>query len=155
MDLDKAAFLADSKRSEKNGGWRLWQELVIHTVFQIQTLGFKLIVLIPGHYPLIGPLNQAVSQYLDQGGTSDVFVLTDMMTAKDGKAGDHAAAFETSLLMALAPDLVNLQELDADLSIPPIGVLGEDPRVSASADFGVQILAKMTELVRARLPGQP
>lgn len=151
MGLEKEAFQADAARSKQNGGWQLWEALIVHSLFQIQTLGFKLIVPIPGHYPLIGPLQRAVETYKAQGGTADVFVLTDMMYSPNNDAGDHAAAFETSVMMALAPELVKLDELDPDPAVPPTGVLGEDPRTAASIAFGEQILAKMTELVREQL----
>ncbi|MCP4164788.1 MAG: creatininase family protein [Chloroflexi bacterium] len=151
MDADKTAYQADAARSRENGGWRLWQELVVHMLFQIQTLGFKLIVLVPGHYPLIGPLDQAVATYEQKGGVSEIFVLTDMMYSEDNDAGDHAAAFETSLMMAIAPELVKLDALDPDPSLTPIGVLGEDPRTSASQAFGEQILAKLVELAGERI----
>ncbi len=151
MEADKTAYRADADRSQANGGWRLWQELVVHMLFQIETLGFKLIVPIPGHYPLIGPLNQAVTTYYEKGGTAEIFVLTDMMYSETGDAGDHAAAFETSVMMAIEPHLVKLDELGEDTDVAPIGVLGEDPRTAASQAFGEKILAKMTELVRERV----
>jgi creatinine amidohydrolase len=148
MSLDKAAFQADATRSNEEGGWRLWEELMVHMLFQIQTLGFKHIVPIPGHYPLIGPLNRAIATYKEKGGTSKVLVLTDMMYSENNDAGDHAAAFETSLMLAIAPERVKLSELDPDPTVPPTGVLGKDPRSFASKEFGVKILAKMTELVQ-------
>lgn len=148
MNLDKSAFQADATRSKEEGGWRLWEELVVHILFQIQTLGFKHIILIPGHYPLINPLDQAIAAYKGKGGVSKTFVLTDMMYAEDNKAGDHAAAFETSLMLAIDPDRVRLDELDPNPAVPPIGVLGEDPRMFASKEFGDKILEKMTELTR-------
>ncbi len=151
MGLSKAAFQADADRSRDNGGWRLWEELVVHILFQIQTLGFRMVVLIPGHYPLFGPLDRALSVYKSQGGICEAIVLTDQMYSEKLDAGDHAAAFETSLMLALAPELVNLEELDPDPGIPPLGVLGQDPRTNASRLFGEKILAKMVELVDQRI----
>ena len=147
IGLDKSAFQADADRSRQNGGWRLWEELIVHILFQIQTLGFQSIVLIPGHYPLFGPLNRAIAAYQQKGGTSRALMLTDKMYSDEYDAGDHAAAFETSLMLALAPELVNLDELNPDPAVSPVGVLGEDPRQYASREFGEKILAKMTSLV--------
>jgi creatinine amidohydrolase len=148
MDLEKSAFQADAARSNEGGGWRLWEELVVHILFQIETLGFKHIVLIPGHYPLITPLHRAVAVYKEKGGVMRTLVLTDMMYAEDGKAGDHAAAFETSLMLAIAPERVKIDELDSNPAVPPVGVLGEDPRRKATKEFGNKILSKMSELTR-------
>ena len=49
---------------------------------------------------------------------------------------DHAAAIETSLLLHLAPDTVDLGELDPDPAAWPQGVGGDDPRTNASETFG-------------------
>jgi creatinine amidohydrolase len=152
MALSKDAFAADAARSHLEGGWRLWEELMVHILFQAQTLGFQLIVPIPGHYPLRGPLLHAIATYQERAGTSQIFVLDDALYAPDGSAGDHAAAFETSLLLALAPDLVDLAELDPDLAQRNIGVvLGADPRTAASAAFGHQILARFEDLAREQI----
>ncbi len=153
MELPKTAFQEDAERSIAKGGWRLWKELVIHNLFQIQTFGFKLIVLIPGHYPLFGPLDQAAADYRSGGGKSGIFVLTDHMYDESGKAGDHAAAFETSTMLTLEPDLVDLGELDPNPDTKPTGVLGDDPRLHASKAFGDKILERFTELVRKRISG--
>jgi creatinine amidohydrolase/Fe(II)-dependent formamide hydrolase-like protein len=151
MKLPKEDFRADARRSAEEGAWRLWIETAVHCLFQIQTLGFKLIVLIPGHYPLFSPVDRAVEGYTRGGGSSEVFVLTDRMYDESGRSGDHAAAFETSLMLALEPELVDLQELDRDPEVTPVGVLGEDPRVRASKEFGERILARFAEIVRARI----
>ncbi|MDD4495068.1 MAG: creatininase family protein, partial [Eubacteriales bacterium] len=111
-------------------------------------LGFKVIVPIPGHFPLIPPCRRAIEAYLNEGGRAKVFLLEDHMFADDGRAGDHAAMFETSLIMALYPELVDLNELDSDLSEPNIGVIGPDPRKHASMEFGHEILDKFEKLVR-------
>lgn len=148
MGIEKQAFQADAQRSLQKGGWCLWEELMVHTFFQIETLGFQTIVAIPGHYPLFDPLGRAVNTYYPQGGKSPVFTLKDHMFSEDGNAGDHAARFETSLMMALYPELVDLNRLDSDLSKPNIGVLGEDPRCYASREFGFEILNRFEELVR-------
>jgi creatinine amidohydrolase len=151
MKLDKADFEADASRSIDNGGWRLWEELLVHILFQIQTLGFRFAVLIPGHYPLFGPLDRAITAYKSKGGLCTPIVLSDPMYSENLDAGDHAAAFETSLMLALAPHLVNLDELNPDPAVPPVGVMGQDPRKYASNEFGEKILAKMTDLVAERI----
>ena len=69
------------------------------------------------------------------------------MFSDDGKSGDHAAKFETSLMLALYPEMVDMERLDKDISKPNIGVFGdEDPRTGASSEFGNQILAKFEKL---------
>lgn len=149
MGVPRGAMEADALRSGAAGGWRLWKELAVHVLFQIQTLGFDRLVLIPGHYPLFGPLEEALASYRASGGTLRTFVLTDKLYDPDGDSGDHAAAFETSMLLALRPELVDLAELDPDPAIAPVGVLGEDPRDHATAHFGRRIVERMEEIIRA------
>jgi len=49
---------------------------------------------------------------------------------------DHAAVNETSLMMALRPELVQMQHLSADTAVWPLGVNGKDPRIYASPELG-------------------
>ncbi len=149
--IDKAEYLADAERCRQAGGWRLWQELMVRTLFEIQTLGFKRIVVMPGHYPLIRPLEQAMEIYRNQGGQSRLMLLKDHMVFPGGYEGDHAAKFETSLLMALEPQLVDLTRLDPNLSQPNVGVMGDDPRTEASVEYGHKILDRFIALTQAFL----
>ena len=56
--------------------------------------------------------------------------------ASGGIQLDHAAMNETSPVMALRPDLIQMEGLPADLGQWPIAVGGEDPRVHASPELG-------------------
>ena len=150
MKLEKSDFLEDAKRSEKTG-WELYERLLIRIFFQIETLGFKVIIPIPGHFPLIPPCKRAIEAYVNEGGKSKIFMLEDHMFADDGRAGDHAAKFETSIMMALYPELVDMNELDTDLSEPNLGVIGPDPREHASLEFGNEILEKFETIIRRSL----
>lgn len=53
---------------------------------------------------------------------------------------DHAAFNETSITMALRPELVDMSEIKHDQY--PIGVWGEDPRIRASVEAGNEIIEK-------------
>ena len=61
----------------------------------------------------------------------DAHLITDLE-----KPMDHAAAIETSLLMHLAPETVDLGALDPNPAVVPQGVGGNDPRIHASETFG-------------------
>lgn len=153
MKLNKADFQKDAERSEETG-WELYESLLIRIFFQLETLGFKVIIPIPGHFPLIPPCRRAIEAYAGKGGRSRVFLLEDHMFADDGRAGDHAAKFETSIMMALYPKLVNMSELNDELSEPNLGVIGPDPRVYASIEFGKEILQKFEKIIRTFLESQ-
>jgi len=80
----------------------------------------------------------------------------------DEKAGegygimvDHAAVNETSLMMALRPELVQMQQLSTDTADWPLGVNGKDPRVYASSELGWEAinmhLDRMSQLLKKDL----
>ena len=144
----KDVFEKDAKRSLEYGGWELWEKLMVRTMFQIETMGFKSIVLIPGHFPLIAPTYRAIQRYIDEGGNCKVFALDEFESSfvEDKLIGDHAASFETSLMLALCPELIDINALEPDLSKPNIGVIGKDPRVHASKEFGEKILEKFASV---------
>lgn len=146
MKLKKTDFIEDAKRSASLGEWKFYENLLIRILFQTETLGFKAIILLPGHFPLIPPAARAIKKYQKQGGKAKIFILEDHMFARDGRAGDHAAKFETSLMLALYPELVEMGELDKDLSKPNLGVIGSDPRKYAGAEFGNEILSRFEEI---------
>jgi creatinine amidohydrolase len=60
---------------------------------------------------------------------------------------DHAARNETSLMMHLRPDLVDLSQLPPERSTWPQGVGGADPR-DATAVYGKECFESSVELVR-------
>jgi len=60
---------------------------------------------------------------------------------------DHAARNETSLMMHLRPELVDLGQLPKSADEWPQGVGGDDPR-KATADFGKECFEASVELVR-------
>ena len=59
---------------------------------------------------------------------------------------NHAGRNETSLMLALAPNLVDMSRLPQAPTWPQ-GVFGEDPR-EATADFGRECLAASVEIVK-------
>jgi len=63
---------------------------------------------------------------------------------------DHAGRNETSILMAVSPDLVDLSRLPADRNQWPQGVGGEDPR-DATAEYGEELLEATVALIGKKL----
>ncbi len=143
LGYDQNELERNARRDEEKGGWRLWIDLVVHTFFQLESFGYQCIVPIPGHYPLFNPLDQAIEQYEKDGGTCSIAVIKDPLFDESGHAGDHAAKFETSLMLHLYPELVDMSRLSSDLSQANIGVMGEDPRLYASKEFGELIMNKL------------
>ncbi|MBN1674054.1 MAG: creatininase family protein [Kiritimatiellae bacterium] len=63
---------------------------------------------------------------------------------------DHAGRNETSVMLAVAPELVDLSQLPADRGTWPQGVAGEDPR-DATAEFGEALIEATLKLIGAKL----
>jgi creatinine amidohydrolase len=63
---------------------------------------------------------------------------------------DHAGRNETSILLAIDPDLVDLARLPQDPNAWPQGVAGEDPR-RATASYGEALLEETVKLIGERL----
>jgi len=68
---------------------------------------------------------------------------------------DHAGANETSIMMYVRPELVQIKNLPADTATWPLGMLGKDPRTKASARYGKEIvdfeLKKMKAILQSEL----
>jgi len=58
---------------------------------------------------------------------------------------DHTAMNEASLVMALRPELVQMERLPKEPNLWPVGVGGRDPREFANAELGHEILKIQTE----------
>lgn len=62
---------------------------------------------------------------------------------------DHAAHNETSIMLAVRPDLVDMSHLPADPTVWPQGVKGADPR-QATAEYGAACLARAVAIVKQK-----
>ncbi len=131
---------------------RAYLELLIHIMREIKSLGFPLITIIAGHYPLRHHAASAAEWFsvmcrpARAWGTSGF----ELVRAQNPHIGDHAGAWETSMMMAACPGLTDLSRLPEDPETKPIGVSGRDPREHASADFGEEGLALIVDAIAAR-----
>lgn len=151
LGLPGAAIEAESARNVARGGWEPWTELLLHVLMQIQAYGFDRIVVLCGHYPLINPAREAARRLAEEhAGRARVEALIEVDPIREqGYHGDHAARWETSLLLALTPELVDLDELAAEPD-EVLGVMGEDPR-RATAEYGEAGLRALIDALRERL----
>lgn len=120
---------------------RFYIELLVHILRQTESLGFWVTILIAGHYPLLCHTRAAVEWYslgLPQSPAARAWACSGYELVRDQipDAGDHAAQWETSLLMALRPDCVDMSQLPADPNVKLVGVGGIDPRAHASLEYG-------------------
>ena len=75
----------------------------------------------------------------------------DTETDSLGLQKDHAAANETSLTLALHPDLVHMEYLPRDPDEKVKAIIGRDPRIYASPEVGRQIIQLQGERMEAIL----
>ncbi len=133
--------------------------------------GYRKAILLSGHYP-----NQreymlpAVSAYRAEGGILEILSLIENQAPR--VAGDHAAKYETSYMLHLCPDLVDMARLAvgrhafADIAAadqvvnwmgeayrghPCYGLVGLDPRAYAAAAVGQEHTERLLAYLAAWL----
>jgi creatinine amidohydrolase len=128
-----------------------YQRLLLHILVEAETLGFEVGVLVAGHYPLIDHARAAVSLFNQrefskrQGMLAWAFVDYQLVRDQYDCAGDHAGGWETSHMLALYPETVDLD------SLPPKGekLIGAGGRLApqdATAEFGREIFEAAAEI---------
>jgi creatinine amidohydrolase len=128
--------------------------IVTNLLHGFEADGYRKAILLSGHYPNRSEyLDKAIDEYRDSGGKMDVLAIVESQAP--GVGGDHAAKFETSYMMYLHPDLVDMQRLhigpendvggpeesinwmtDQHEKHPCYGLVGIDPRRHASVEVG-------------------
>jgi creatinine amidohydrolase len=133
-----------------------YTKLIYKILLEIHSLGFQVIIVMAGHYPLLYHAKAACDLFFLDYSINDVpaaWACTGYELVRDEipEAGDHAAAWETSLMMALRPDLVDLSVLPKNLNEKLIGVGGKDPRQYASVKFGRQGVDAIVKRIESKI----
>jgi len=121
-------------------------------VQQLYEMGFKIIILITGHYPIAQQKQVRRAAKKKSKRHKDCFALgiPEQAIVPDlDYLGDHAAMWETSLMMAINSDFVKLERLPEDLNFPErgikYGVFGRDPTKYASIKRGENTLNEIVK----------
>lgn len=114
----------------------LIETLMVRVFEQMAVVGFRVVLALTGHYGLEQTLAiKRASLRVMRANPVTIWAAGDFEAAIDlGYHGDHAAKWETSVLWAQRPDLIRLDA--RPLSEPLDGIIGTDPRSSASAELG-------------------
>ncbi|MBK1877418.1 creatininase family protein [Pelagicoccus mobilis] len=144
-------FIFDKEESIISNYLRPWLEQLIR---ESHRNGFKAIILLTGHYGaaqqiIVRECAVRMSKELSIPvlGVPEYFLGLDI-----GYYGDHAATFETSLMMHLHEGTVDLDRLG---EAPHQGVHGEDPKIHATAEEGARLAEPIVQrlaLLAARMP---
>jgi len=105
-------------------------------------IGFKKIVVLAGHYPNSQVARAAADKFKRKNKDITIIVGTECDFVENQK-GDHAGKWETSLLMATLPNLVNLRLMTGKKD-GLLAVSGDDPRKS-TAEYGKEMLDKIVD----------
>ncbi len=128
-----------------------YHKLLLHILTEAETLGFKVGVLVAGHYPLIDHCRSVVLRFNQRefskydGMLAWACVDYLLVADKYEVAGDHAGGWETSHVMALHPETVDLSTL------PPkggklIGAGGAMEPQDSNAQFGRETLEAAADI---------
>ncbi len=129
-----------------------YQRLLLHMLAEVESLGFKVGVLVAGHYPLIDHARSAVllfnqRRYSKYHGML-AWACVDYLLVRDKypNAGDHAGGWETSHLLALHPECVDMDVLPPkDRPLVGVMVMGDFFPQDATAEFGRKTLEESAE----------
>jgi len=128
-----------------------YERLLLHILNEIASLGFRVIAIAAGHYPLIDYARAAACLFHQLTRVQPkplVWVFSGYELVQDAGfevCGDHAGRWETSLLMALDPGMQDLNVLRQS-DRPPIGASNNDI-LRATPEFGEQAVAAIVEKV--------
>ena len=148
MELSADNFLPDLQPFSATEQALNYHKLLVHILAEAESLGFALGVLVAGHYPLIDHARAAVLQYNQREHVRMLawaFVDYLLIQEQYPHAGDHAAGWETSHVMALHPDTVDLNLLPQK-GETLVGVGGYMPPQDATAAFGQQTFDAAVEI---------
>ncbi|MDD6174641.1 MAG: creatininase family protein [Firmicutes bacterium] len=150
MGLDPDNFLPERMPFSVMDQTLNYSRLLIHILAEVESLGFRVGVLVAGHYPLVDHARAAALLFNKRARTrqdgmlawafSDYLLVGDLYEC----AGDHAGGWETSHMMAIAPETVDLGLL-APKGEPLVGCMGKMPPQDANAAFGRETLEKACE----------
>ena len=122
-----------------------YQRFLLHILAEVETLGFELGVLVAGHYPLIDHARSAVlifnkRQFSKSRGML-AWAFVDYLLVRDQYecAGDHAGGWETSHMLALHPETVDMKALP-EKGEKLIGAGGSMEPQDSTAEFGRETL---------------
>jgi len=118
-----------------------YEQLLTHIYYQLKSLGFRVIFVLCGHYPLKGFAVKTANEFMERNPEMKVYAGIEADPVRDiyPNGGDHAGRWETSIMYTLRPELVDVSVLGDDKSVKPIGVYGDDPRSDDLEEFGKKV----------------
>jgi len=118
-------------------------------------VGFKVIIGVTGHdvENQVKSLQKAVDAISQEGKAAGFAMMEGSLNEGEPLVGmDHAAKWETSYMMVLHPELVEIERiqsehLETDSGRKEAGIGGEDPRLHASREVGEKAIELMVNQI--------
>lgn len=129
-----------------------YEQLLTHIYYQLKSLGFRVIFVLCGHYPLKTFAMSTAQQFMEKNPDIRIYAGIEADPVRDiyPKGGDHAGKWETSIMRTLRPELVDVSILPEDKSVLLIGVYGEDPRSDDLKEFGGKVTQDIIDRMVAK-----
>ena len=115
-----------------------YRGMILRIGANLSRAGFKILAA-HGHGPSIRQFGALKEELHSKCGLIGVTAFDFMEDDRLRFQNDHAAANETSITMAVRPELVQLERIRNGEELP-IAVAGADPRTAASREYGMEIL---------------
>ena len=117
---------------------RFYRELLYHVLVQMNTLEMRAVCLLCGHYPIFDWASPVIERFNATFRDTQAFAGIEFHYPPQSEdvGGDHAAKWETSYLWYLRPDCVDMSVYLGHEDEPLVGVMGDDPRRTASIEVG-------------------
>ena len=133
---------------------RHYLNLLVHIFHEIRSLGFKVLVVGAGHYPLLDHARAAAALFHQEQSRPKLVVWAmsgyELVQGQFDPCGDHAGKWETSLLMHLDEGMTDLTLLPSDRQEPPIGASNNGIQ-DANAELGRQASEAIIHAARGRI----
>lgn len=131
-----------------------YHRLLIHIMHEIKSLGFQVLVVGAGHYPLLDHARAATAIFHQTQERPKLLTWAmsgyELVRGQFTPCGDHAGKWETSLLMYLDAGMQDLSLLPQDRSVAPIGASNNGVQ-DANAEFGRQVAQAIVSAVRTHV----
>lgn len=100
-----------------------YKKLIMHMLYQIKSLGFKVVFILCGHYPLVSPAREAAKIFLKENKNMRVYAGMEADPIIDAfpksqqedflplNGDHHGGKWETSIMKSLRPDLVDMKQI--------------------------------------------
>ena len=132
----------------------LVEELYEKIFLGLVDVGFKVIIGVTGHDVELqkAAIQRAVDTIQKTGRATGFAMMEGDLYDLTDDTMDHAGHWETSLMMYLRPELVNMEQIkDEDLKSESgrkeAGIYGRDPRIYASRELGKKIANRIAERI--------